>query len=133
TIVLQLDAPQAAPRAGEVGEAAPDNNVYTERIRFLMRQIALGKAPEGFVEGALPRAAARIGGLVAMPQTRYSGPTYDIYKYAVENASNEEIEMSEDAFYSDGVRSVAFFPTAVLRKGESTLVFVIADKSATGN
>jgi conjugal transfer pilus assembly protein TraK len=40
--------------------------------------------------------------------------------------------MDEQAFASDGVRAVAIFPNAILDKGQSTSVFVMADKAATG-
>jgi conjugal transfer pilus assembly protein TraK len=132
TVVLQLDA--SIPVGGSATrDEAPIDSAYEEQIRYVMRQAALGKAPEGFAEGTLPNSVARIGALIAVPIARYSGPHSDLYRYRVENAADAQVELDEGAFYSDNVRAVAFFPTAVLRKGESTFVFVLADKSATGN
>lgn len=132
TVVLQMDA--GTPLGGEASrEEAPTDGSYSERIRYVMRQVALGKAPEGYAEGNLPKSVARIGDLIATPLSRYSGPQSDIYRYRIENLSNAPVELDEGTFYSDGVRAVAFFPTAVLRKGETTSVFVLSDKSATGN
>ncbi|WP_432263211.1 conjugal transfer protein TraK [Cupriavidus sp. TMH.W2] len=126
TITLQLDKPLAATNAD--GDPAPDSNVYTDRLRYTLRQIAIGKVPQGFSEGALPRSVARMGQVIAYPQTRYSGPNYDIFRYRIE-AVVDNVELDEGAFYSDGVRAVAFFPNASLRKGESTEVFVVSDKT----
>jgi conjugal transfer pilus assembly protein TraK len=131
TIILQLDEPLAAVGA-KPEEEAPSDNVYTDRIRYVMRQIALGKTPEGFAEGALPRAVARMDQLMVIPEVRYSGSSYDVYRYRVENVSDATVEMDEQAFASDGVRAVAIFPNAILDKGQSTSVFVMADKAATG-
>jgi conjugal transfer pilus assembly protein TraK len=131
TIILQLDEPLAAVGA-KPEEEAPSDNVYTDRIRYVMRQIAQGKTPEGFAEGALPRAVARMDQLMVIPEVRYSGSRYDVYRYRIENVSDVTVEMDEQAFASDGVRAVAIFPNAILDKGQSTSVFVMADKAATG-
>jgi len=131
TIILQVDEPVAAVGA-KPDEEAPSDDVYTDRIRYVMRQIALGKTPEGFAEGALPKAVARMDQLMVVPEVRYSGSNYDVYRYRVENVSNATVEMDEQAFATDGVRAVAIFPNAILEKGQSTSVFVMADKAATG-
>src|SRR5690606_3888875 len=102
---------------------------YTDRIRYLMRSVALGRAPEGFVEGPLPKAVARMGELVAIPDTRYSGSSFDIYKYRVENVSKDVLELDERAFFTESVRAVAIFPNAILEQGQATNIFVLADKT----
>lgn len=132
TIVLQLDAPMAKGMSASDAEQPPTSDVYSERIRYVLRQVALNKAPEGFVEGALPAATAVLNGVTVTPVSRYSGPAYDIYRYRIKGTGTE-VELNEEAFFSQGVRAVAFFPTAVLRKDDVTTVFVIADKSATEN
>ena len=133
TIVLQLDAPLAKGGADAASEPAPTTDVYTDKIRYLLRQVALNKVPDGFVQGALPRAQAVLPTAVVSPIARYSGQAFDIYRYRIKGTSATDIELSEESFYAEGVRAVAFFPTAVLRQNEETTVFVIADKSATGN
>lgn len=131
TIVLQLDGVNTE---AAVKEEMPAPAAYLERVRYVMRQIALGKTPAGFVEGALPQASAAIGELVVYLQSRYSGSSFDLYRYKVANSVDRSVELDESAFYSDGVRAVAFFPTSVLsNKGDTTFVYVIADKTATGN
>lgn len=130
TINLQLDTPAPAHVAGDERNEAPASNAYTDRIKFLMRQVALGKAPEGFSVGKLPRSAARMGDVVVFPETRFSGPSFDIYRYRIETTTPNPIELDEGAFYTEGVRAVAFYPTAVVGKGESTSVLVISDKTA---
>ena len=132
TIVLQIDAPLVKGVASADVEPAPMTDVYSERIRYLLRQVALNKVPEGFAEGSLPNAAAVFPGVSIHPASRYSGPAFDIYRYRI-RGTGDQVELTEEAFYSEGVRAVAFFPTAVLRKGEETTIFVIADKRATEN
>lgn len=132
TIVLQLDAPLAKGAGMQEAEPAPSTDVYSERIRYLLRQVALNKVPEGFAEGSLPSSAAVLPGVAIHPVSRYSGPSFDIYRYRI-RGTGDQVELTEEAFYSEGVRAVAFFPTAVLRKGEETTIFVVADKRATEN
>lgn len=131
TVTIQLDG--SGVRGASADEAAPSvNDPYSERIRHVLRQVAMGKVPEGFAEGALPRAVATLPGAILAPISRYSGAAFDIYRYQLTGTSADPVELVEEAFHSDGVRAVAFFPTAVLQKGDQTTVFVIADKTATG-
>lgn len=133
TIVLQLDKNQVETGGSTEATHAPDSNVYTDNIRYVLREAALGKTPEGFSEGPLPTSAANIGNVVAYPKVRYSGPTYDIFRYTLVGTSPNDVDLVEDTFYSDGVRAVSFFPTATLSKGKTTEVFIVSDKSATGD
>ncbi|MGP4922247.1 MULTISPECIES: TraK domain-containing protein [Pseudomonas] len=133
TIVLQLDKAQAETGGNSEGEHAPDSNVYTDNIRYCLREVALGKIPEGFSEGLLPSAAANIGNVIAYPKVRYSGPKYDIYRYTILGTTPNDVDLDEGTFYSEGVRAVSFFPTATLRNGKATEVFIVSDKSATGD
>lgn len=132
TIILQLDKALAETGAGASENHAPDSNNYTDNIRYVLREAALGKTPEGFSEGLLPASAANIGNVIAYPKIRYSGPEYDIYRYTLQGTSQADVDLDEGTFYSDGVRAVSFFPTATLRAGKSTDVFIVSDKSATG-
>lgn len=129
TVTLQLDKPLAGVNPdGTTDDKAPDSNVYTDQIRYVLREIALGKTPDGFSEGDLPRAVARIGQVMAYPLSRYSGPDYDVFRYRIE-AIADNVELDEAAFYQAGVRAVAFFPNATLHRGESTEVYVVSDKT----
>jgi conjugal transfer pilus assembly protein TraK len=128
TITLQLDKPVGSTNdSAAPDEAPPDSNVYTDKIRYVLREVALNKVPNGFSEGDLPRSMARMGDVLAYPLKRYSGPAYDIYRYRIE-AVADNVNLDEGAFYTSGVRAVAFFPTAALRKGQSTEVYVVSDK-----
>jgi conjugal transfer pilus assembly protein TraK len=133
TITLQLDKPMAETGGHASENHAPDSNNYTDTIRYVLREAALGKAPEGFSEGLLPASAANIGNVIAYPKVRYSGPEYDIYRYSLQGTSKTDVDLDEGTFYSEGVRAVSFFPTATLRAGMTTDVFIVSDKSATGN
>lgn len=131
TILLQLN-PGAAGGAGAGAIKGTESNNYEDRIRQIMRTVALGQAPAGFVEAALPKAVGRIGALVIIPDVRYSNAALDVFKYRVESVSQDDVELDEAAFYEDGVRAVAVYPKVRLRKGESVTVFVLSDKSALG-
>ena len=124
TITVQVDSTQGMAQK----KAKVDS--YTKQILELLRTVALGKTPEGYAEGAMPNVIAtqQSGGIVVVPTSRYSGSELDIYKYKVEN-NQETIELSETSFYQRGVRAVSILPSAVLHKGESATVFVLADKS----
>lgn len=121
---LQIDSSQG------VNRKAPKQASYTQQIVDLLRQVASGKVPEGYSEGVMPNFVARQikNGLVILPVMRYSGTNLDIYKYKVEN-NQEAVELSETSFYQKGVKAVSIYPNLVLRKGETTNIYVLADKS----
>lgn len=136
TIVLQMDGPASASNAG--GEAAGEdrpvsaNDSYTKQVISTLRSLALGRVPQGYAEGALPRSVANLGNVVAIPLARYSGPIFDVYRYRIEAIVDGTMEMQESAFWTKGVRAVSLYPSGVVSKGHPTQVFVIADKTATG-
>ncbi len=132
TIVLQLDGASAPSMASDGRVDNAQSDVYTERIVATLRSLALGKVPSGYAEGALPKAVANMGRVAAIPLARYSGPSFDVYRYRVESIVDGVVEMEESAFWTNGVRAVAFYPSGTVSRGKPTQVFVIADKSATG-
>lgn len=133
TIVLQMDGAQSGGANGNVStrEENVRSEVYTERIVATLRSLALGKVPPGFAEGRLPSSAANMGSVIALPISRFSGPSFDVYRYRVNTVRSQAVEMEESAFWTKGVRAVAFYPTAIVKPGVPTDVFVVADKSAT--
>jgi conjugal transfer pilus assembly protein TraK len=133
TIVLQMDG---AAMSGGVGASVgrddnPNSPIYTEKIISILRSVALGKTPEGFVEGRLPSAVGNFGAFTAIPLSRVSSSTYDVYRYRLVTESETTIELNEAAFASQGVRAVAFFPSALIARNVPTEVYVVADKQAT--
>lgn len=133
TIVLQMDG--VAKGGGVGGSPGRDDNpnspIYTEKIISILRSVALGKTPEGFVEGRLPSAVGNFGTFTAIPLSRVSSSTYDVYRYRLVTESETTIELNEAAFASKGVRAVAFFPSALIARNVPTEVYVVADKQAT--
>lgn len=132
-ITVQLDGSELRQTGGNAGLRQEDTQsaVYTDRIIGILRQIALNQTPAGFARGALPYSALNLGPIVAKPVNRYSGQNFDVYRYRIEALVDYQIEMEESAFWKDGVRAVAFFPSAVVGPGRPTEVLVVADKSAT--
>lgn len=133
TIVLQLDGldKTIGGSSTDVQGASPNSPIYTERLVGIMRSVALGQTPEGFVKGLLPTAAADFGSFVAVPLARFSSSDYDVYRYRLVTNSVNTIELDEASFATKGVRAVAFFPSALIAKNVPTEVLVIADKKAT--
>ena len=129
TLILQLDEDASAAASIPPGESEEASG-YTDRLRGILRSVVMGKTPVGFSEGLLPVAVGRLDALLVMPEKRYSGQHLDVFKYRVENVGQEEIELAEPSFYRDGVRAVSIYPVIKLRKGMSTLVFVLSDKAA---
>lgn len=122
TIVLQVDTTAVVRQQ--------KTESYTQQLIELLRLVAAGKAPEGFSEGRMPNAIAINGELSITPKSRYSGSWMDIYRYSVLNNGKEMAELSETSFYRKGVRAVAIYPNLTLRPGDTTDVYVVADKSA---
>lgn len=132
TIVLQLDGLDKTSSNRQPGREENSNSpIYTERLVSILRSVALGDTPEGFVQGRLPLAAANLGNFTAIPLSRFSSSSYDVYRYRLVTDSRTTIELEEAAFASQGVRAVAFFPSALIAKDVSTEVYVVADKKAT--
>lgn len=135
TVVLQMDGP-ASPSYADAADGRRTqykDGSYSQQIVGVLRNLALGRVPQGYAEGMLPKTVANLGSVVAIPLARYSGPLFDVYRYRIEAVANGEIEMEESAFWTKGVRAVSLFPSGVVSKGHPTQVFVIADKSATAN
>lgn len=120
TIIAQLDTPN---RGDGKADIAP--STYVEKLNFLLKQVALGKTPEGYTVGALPKSVARGQYHSITPEVRYSGSSYDIYRYVLTNTSLGPLELKEDIFYTPGVRAVGFFPKSILQTGDETFVLLV--------
>lgn len=126
TVSLMLDGGES-PSADRRSDATP--NSYTDALVAKFRSIAMGKVPQGFSSAKMPPTLARAGGLIIIPEERFSGSKLDIYRYRVENAGKSSLELAETGFYEEGVRGVAIYPILTLNAGEFTYVFVAADKT----
>lgn len=126
-ILLQMDKPDSTKSMPE--EERPESDSYTASVRYVFRQMALGKIPVGYSEAPLPRSVAAIRGLVIKPISRFSGSTSDIYAYQIEGAGNAPVELQENSFMQKGVRAVSFFPTAIVRRGAPTMAYIFATKA----
>lgn len=132
-IVLQLDDNEYSQLSSKntlTRQEDARSPIYTERIVGVLRQIALDQTPAGFAKGDLPLAALNLGPIAAIPVSRYSGQSFDVYRYRLEALVNYQIELEEASFWQDGVRAVSFFPSAIVGPNRSTEVFVVSDKSA---
>lgn len=128
TVQLMLDGAEGL-QPDRKSDAAP--NSYTDALVAKFRSIAMGRAPQGFSSAKMPPTIAKAGTLVIIPEERFSGQKLDIYRYRVENTGKGAIELAETAFYENGVRGVAIYPNLKLDAGESTYVFVAAEKGSS--
>lgn len=131
-IVLMFDQPApTVARGEEEGKGVPAD--YVDELRIAMRALALNAAPAGYAEGMLAVGATRVGALMVIPERQYVGAKWILYRYRVENASQESVELSEPAFFDRGVRAVAFWPSVRLEPGASSFAFIAADYPGTGD
>lgn len=115
-----------APATGS--EETGRESEYTVGLRTLMRTVARGIAPRGYSEEKLDPGMAVSNDIQAQPEHLYAGAKFDVYVYRLTNRSGAPVTLSEEAFGTRGVRAVAFFPLVVLPPGQSTRVFIIADR-----
>ena len=127
TIIAQLDS-AGSDSTDAKGEITPSS--YVEKINYLLKQTALGKTPEGYTVGSLPKSVARGQFISITPQVRYSGSSYDIYRYLVTATGDSPLELKEDIFYTPGIRAIGFFPKTILQKGEESYVFLIHQRES---
>ena len=132
-IPLQLNGGSNAGGSSTSGfDARAKSDVYTDQLVYALRTLASGGRLQGYAEGYMPSAVAAIGEVSIRPLSRHSGAHYDIYRYRVSGPADRTVELQEPSFWAEGVRGVAFFPTSVVGGGAETDLFVVADKSATG-
>jgi conjugal transfer pilus assembly protein TraK len=127
TVVLQPDSPAGSPAVKAEAEEIVAGD-YVARITSIVKQLALQKTPSGFTRSRLPRSMVAGSGLAIEPLYKYAGSAYDLFTYKVRSTSSSPLELKEDAFYTEAVRAVAFYPSALLQSDEETTVFVIADR-----
>jgi len=118
-----------APRAAQEELAAPPSD-YADAIRQILVTLVQGAVPSGYQEGGLKVGAARVGSILTIPEKLYVGYAFNIYRYRIENAGREPIDLNEASFHDDGVRAVAFWRNSRLAPGEATRVFIVADRRA---
>jgi conjugal transfer pilus assembly protein TraK len=130
TLVVQIEGAEGVTAANKPTareERMPDE--YTDQMLFLLREVARNHPPAGFTEENLTAAAANlVGGIQALPEKRFSGAAYDIYRYKLRNVGKERITLTEQSFFQKGVRAVAFFPLLQLSGGQETSVNIIVSK-----
>lgn len=130
TLVVQIEGAEgvsAANRPSAREQRLPDE--YTDQMLFLLREVARNRPPAGYTEENLSAPAANlIGGIQALPEKRYSGAAYDIYRYRLRNVGKERITLTEQSFFQKGVRAVAFFPLLQISGGQETSVNIIVSK-----
>lgn len=114
-------------RDGGLPDAEREYSVYSSYLVYLMRSVAMGNVPKGFVETRLNVPAVSIGPVHGIPAMRWAGTKLDIYRYDLTNRGKKWVELTEQSLYESGIKAVSFFPRGRLSPGESTYAFVISE------
>ena len=116
---------------GEADNTLPSD--YQGQTSKLLTQVAEGKTPPGFTASRLPSAVANTGELSVLPQMRYSGSVYDIYKYEVVSRVGVPLELREERFYTDNdIRLIGLYEKTVLNPGDHATLIVLRNKPRKG-
>lgn len=127
-IILQFDGSAPAVARAEA-ETVNQPSDYVDGLRAVMRSIAQGAAPAGYTEGRLDVGTIMVGSLSVIPDRQYIGRYLNVYRYRIENVSRSTVDLSEQAFYENGVRAVAFWPNIRLEPGATTHVLIAVDQA----
>lgn len=127
--VDSLVATTAGSDESEMSSARPTD--YTGSIQRLMKQAVRGQV-KGFATVPIEGGVAKMGPIEVTPEFAFTGATVDIYRYAIKNVSDEQVDLAETAFYRRGVKAVSFFPNLGLKPGETGYVFLMAEKPKAG-
>lgn len=129
SLLLQIDRTESGfnARDGGLRDEEREYSVYSSYLVYLMRSVAMGTLPKGFVEARLNVPNFSIGPVRGTPTKRWSGTRLDIYRYDLTNRGSEWVELTEQSIYESGIKAVSFFPRVRLSPGESTYAFVVAE------
>ncbi|NCA70463.1 MAG: hypothetical protein EOM91_10185 [Sphingobacteriia bacterium] len=132
SLMLQIDRTENGFNARDGGLRGEEReySVYSSYLVYLMRSVAMGTLPKGFVEAQLNVPNFSIGPVRGTPSKRWAGTRMDIYRYDLTNSGSEWVELTEQSIYETGIKAVSFFPRVRLSPGESTYAFVIAEGRA---
>ncbi len=138
-VFLQLSAEAKGSKAAS-DSLAQDNleaetfeksQPYVEAIRQMMRSVALGQVPSGYVlgmaRGAKNIPSCRQNGLSFnfKDGQRLTGHNLDLFIGVVKNVSREAIEFNEMSCGSWQTAAVASYPLHVLQPGQMSEVYIV--------
>ena len=127
TIIAELQTKPVAQAANDNSAVIPEE--YLTKLTTINKLVAIDSVPPGFTKSDIDASIGKIGNVVVTPLNRYSGSTFDIYKYELKSGYTEIIELKEDAFFTNlNIRSISFYPKSTLNPGESTFMIVVSDK-----
>lgn len=133
-VELEVDSQglSTAYRPSRKAKAWEESQPYIETLRELLREVAIGKTPQGYTLNERPAKAQLFDGC------RQSGLEFDFKRGqvleghnlrvsvgVVENRSGQLIEFREPACAAEDVRAVAAWPNPLLQPGEKSEVYVV--------
>lgn len=108
------------------------NMAYVDMLKELMRDAVLDRVGSGFTKDSswLDGVPFQIGNLMVRPTSIWKSGKLNIEKWTVINTSDQNVTLTEENFYQEGVRGVSFYPSLMLSVNEATTLFRIVDKPA---
>ncbi len=126
------DGRPVAYRPSQKAKAWEESQPYVETLRELLREVAIGKTPQGYSLNDRPSTAQMFDGC------RQSGLVFDFREGqvleghrlrvnigVVENRSSQLVEFREPACSDADIRAVAAWPNPLLQPGEKSEVYVV--------
>jgi len=133
-VELQLDSQSlsTAYRPSQKAKAWEESQPYVNTIREVLRDVAIGKTPQGYSLNEKPNAQQSYDGCrqSGLAFNFKDGQVLDGHRLRVnigivENKSGQLIEFREPACAGEDVRAVATWPNPLLQPGEKSEVYVV--------
>lgn len=127
-IIVQPEGMATGMKPGEEADR-PQPESYEAELVQILRDVVRNRTPQGFTKAPIKTPDARLGSIMATGVARWSGSEMDVYSYRLVNTGPRDITLTEQTFYSKGVKAVALFPAIRIDPGQSTNVYVLRGKS----
>ena len=109
---------------------------YVETIRTMMRDVALGKIPQGYTLGAvrgarnIPKCKQDGVKFDFLNGQRLAGSNLDIYVGTAQNTGKRTVAFDETSCGNWGAAAVAAWPLHILNPGQKTEVYVVMKEAS---
>lgn len=127
-IIVQPEGMATGMKPGEE-EDRPQPESHEAELVQILRDVVRNRTPQGFTKASIKTPDARLGSIIATGLARWSGSEMDVYSYRLVNTGPRDVSLTEQTFYSKGVKAVALFPAIRIDPGQSTNVYVLRGKS----
>ncbi|MEA3411303.1 MAG: type-F conjugative transfer system secretin TraK [Pseudomonadota bacterium] len=136
-IELKMDAGYGATPGSETARRWEESKPYIESIRDVMRGIALGEIPQGYVfretgaKDILPNCAQPAVGYDFENGQVLEGYNFVVFVGTATNRGGSNVEIEERQCATRSTAAVAVWPAYVLGPGQSTEIYVVRRRGET--